>query len=245
MKIESLIKRPGGSIIDMDAPKRQYHFKPADGQPHEAPHIAVVGEPVHAKALLRIREGFRLVDGEVDPDVLRGDADGFLPHGAALTGSNIHNASYDIAGGETVQLGELVVMAFQDSGLSYEQWEELADQERYDYIDATLAELKAGEGNPDDQGSEQQPPVPQKEQAPVEPPAPAQDDAPAGDEKKPEGDRPQDSEQQAPEQNANEVPLEERPRKELVALYKSRFGREPSTRMTIPDIAAALAEDDD
>lgn len=266
MKIESLIKRAGGTVVDMDAPKRQYHFKPEEGQPHEAPHVAIVGDATHAKTLLRIREGFRLAEGEPAPDGQGGDADGFLPNGAALTGSSVHSASYEIAGGETVQLGELVVMAFQDSGLSYEQWEDLSDQERYDYIDATLAELKAGEGNPDNQDGEQQQqqPVPQKEQAPVEPPAAAtgQDNAPAADDKKPaeELTDKQDGEQTPPPageqsdqppakqpeaRHADEVPLEERPRKELVALYKARFGREPSTRMNIPDIAAALSEDDD
>lgn len=248
MKIESLIKRVGGTVIDMDAPTRQYHFKPESGQPHEAPHVAIVKEMTHAKALLRIREGFRLVEGEVDAEE---DAEGFLPSGAALTGSNVHNASYEIAGGETVQLGELVVMAFQDSGLSYEQWEELPDQERYDFIDASLRELQAGEGVLDD---EDQPKAPVAAVAPVaaeEPAAPAEPEqkAPPAPEVAEEKPAPEAAEEKPAEevkpQEANEKLLAERPRKELVALYKARFNREPSTRMTIPDIAAALSEDDD
>lgn len=142
MKIESLIKRKGGSIIDMDAPKRQYHFKPEDGQPHDSPHVANVDDDGHAKALLRIREGYRRLDGEDDDYEV---PDGFLRKDQVLTGSNVHSASYEIAGGEIIQLGELVLMAFKDSGLSYEQWQDLVDQERYDYIDATLRELKEGE----------------------------------------------------------------------------------------------------
>lgn len=243
MKIESLIKRSGGTVIDMDAPKRQYHFKPENGQPHEGPHVAIVGEMTHAKALLRIREGFRLVEGEVDAEE---DAEGFLPSGAALTGSNVHNASYEIAGGETVQLGELVVMAFQDSGLSYEQWEELPDQERYDFIDASLRELQAGEGVLDD---EDQPKAPVAAVAPVaaeEPAAPAEPEqkAPPAPEVAEEKPAPEAAEEIKPQEKV-EKPLAERPRKELVALYKARFNREPSTRMSIPDIAAALSEDDD
>ena len=245
MKIESLIKRVGGTVIDMDAPTRQYHFKPESGQPHEAPHVAIVKEMTHAKALLRIREGFRLVEGEVDAEE---DAEGFLPSGAALTGSNVHNASYEIAGGETVQLGELVVMAFQDSGLSYEQWEELPDQERYEFIDASLRELQAGEGVLEDEEQKQPAPVAAETPPvlpPAEPAAPVQEaPTPVVEEQK----------QPAPVEHANErqlvekqteKPLAERPRKELAALYKARFNREPSARMTIPDIAAALSEDDD
>ena len=242
MKIESLIKRSGGTVIDMDAPKRQYHFKPENGQPHEAPHVAIVGEMTHAKALLRIREGFRLVEGEVDAEE---DAEGFLPSGAALTGSNVHNASYEIAGGETVQLGELVVMAFQDSGLSYEQWEELPDQERYDFIDASLRELQAGEGVLEDEEQKQPAPV-AAETPPVLPPAEPVQEAPTPvvEEQKQPAQVEQASEQQPVEKQA-EKPLAERPRKELAALYKARFNREPSTRMSIPDIAAALSEEDD
>lgn len=242
MKIESLIKRVGGTVIDMDAPKRQYHFKPENGQPHEAPHVAIVDEATHAKALLRIREGFRLVDGEEAPEE---DAEGFLPSGKALTGSNVHNASYEIAGGETVQLGELVVMAFQDSGLSYEQWEELPDQERYDFIDASLRELQAGERVLDD---EEQPKAPVAAEEPAEPAEPEQKAPPAPEvaEEKPapEAAEEKPAEEVKPQEKIEKT-LAERPRKELVALYKARFNREPSTRMSIPDIAAALSEDDD
>lgn len=247
MKIESLIKRVGGTVIDMDAPKRQYHFKPEDGQPHEAPHVAIMGEMTHAKALLRIREGFRLLDGEVEPEE---DAEGFLPAGKALMGSNVHNASYEIAGGETILLGELVVMAFQDSGLSYEQWEELPDQERYDYIDASLRELQAGEGDSDEEDQPKQPAPVATEEPTVSAPAAPEQEAPAPVVE----EQPKAQEEEQPKapveenkpaaQPATEKPLAERPRKELVALYKARFNREPSTRMSIPDIAAALSEED-
>lgn len=245
MKIESLIKRVGGTVIDMDAPTRQYHFKPESGQPHEAPHVAIVKEMTHAKALLRIREGFRLVEGEVDAEE---DAEGFLPSGKTLMGSNVHNASYDIAGGETIQLGELVVMAFQDSGLSYEQWEELPDQERYEFIDASLRELQAGEGVLEDEEQKQPAPVAAETPPvlpPAEPAAPVQEaPTPVVEEQKQPAPVEQANERQ-PVEKQTEKPLAERPRKELAALYKARFNREPSTRMSIADIAAALSEDDD
>ena len=241
MKIESLIKRVGGTVIDMDAPKRQYHFKPENGQPHEAPHVAIVDEFTHAKALLRIREGFRLVDGEEAPEE---DAEGFLPSGKALTGSSVHNASYQIAGGDTILLGELVVMAFQDSGLSYEQWEDLPDQERYDFIDASLRELQAGEGVLEDEEQKQPAPVVEQEQPVQTTTAPVQEAPPAPPvvEEQPEQ---QTEESKPPVEQATEKPLAERSRAELVPLYKARFNRNPSTKMSIADIAAALSEDDD
>lgn len=238
MKIESLIKRVGGTVIDMDAPKRQYHFKPENGQPHEAPHVAIVDETTHAKALLRIREGFRLVDGEEAPEE---DAEGFLPSGKALTGSSVHNASYQIAGGDTILLGELVVMAFQDSGLNYEQWEELPDQERYDYIDASLRELQAGEGVLEDE--EQNQPAPVATETPAISPtsSPVQEAPPTP----PVDEQPKAEIEESKQDQPTEKPLAERPRAELVELYKARFNRNPSTRMSIPDIAAALSEEDD
>lgn len=262
MKIESIIKRAGGTVVDMDAPKRQYHFKPEEGQSHESPHVAIVGEKTHAMALLRIREGFRLVDGEqpIDPE---GKADGFLGADQTLTGSNVHNSSYPIAGGETILLGDLVVMAFQDSGVTYEEWEELADQERYEYIDATLKELQAGEGEIDAEelNNQQQAPAPVVQQpAPAAPAAPVVpvDQKPEENLQNPPADGPaQENNPPAPpaapqaEQDNNppaaplgEVPLVERPRKELVDLYKTRFGRVPSTKMSITDIATALSEED-
>lgn len=33
MKLESLIRREGGTIVVMDAPKRKYHFKPEGDAP--------------------------------------------------------------------------------------------------------------------------------------------------------------------------------------------------------------------
>ena len=63
MKIESLIKRSGGTFVDMEAPTKQYHFKPSD---EDDRHIANVDVEHHAKALLRIKEGYRAVDAEDD-----------------------------------------------------------------------------------------------------------------------------------------------------------------------------------
>lgn len=219
MKIESLIKRKGGSVVEMDAPSRTYHFAPVSGK-HEDPHVADVEEQGHIRALLRIREGFRVLEGEAQQDDPVHDDD------LQLVGSNIHAASYKIKGGETISLDELVSMAFQDSGLDQDQWNNASDEERYGFIDATLLELQLGEGEPEPEPE----PVKQQEEPDVEPTATQQteDKAPPP--------------AQAPAAEQHE--LGSMSRKELAALYQKRFGRQPSTRMTIDDIANALSEED-
>ena len=215
MKIESLIKRKGGSVVEMDAPSRTYHFAPVSGK-HEDPHVAEVEEQSHIRALLRIREGFLVLDGEAQQDDPVHDDD------LQLVGSNIHAASYKIKGGETISLDELVSMAFQDSGLDQDQWNNASDEERYGFIDATLLELQLGEGEPE--------PVKQQEEPDVEPAATQQ------------------TEEQAPppaqEPAAEQQELGSMSRADLSDLYQKRFGRKPSTRMTIADIANALSEED-
>ena len=215
MKIESLIKRKGGSVVEMDAPSRTYHFAPVSGK-HEDPHVAEVEEQSHIRALLRIREGFRVLEGEAQQDDPVHDDD------LQLVGSNIHSASYKIKGGETISLDELVSMAFQDSGLDQDQWNNASDEERYGFIDATLLELQLGEGEPE--------PVKQQEEPDVEPAATQQTEEQA----------PPPAQEPATEQQE----LGSMSRKELAALYQKRFGRQPSTRMTIDDIANALSEED-
>lgn len=215
MKIESLIKRKGGSVVEMDAPSRTYHFAPVSGK-HEDPHVADVEEQSHIRALLRIREGFRVLEGEAQQDDPVHDDD------LQLVGSNIHAASYKIKGGETISLDELVSMAFQDSGLDQDQWNNASDEDRYGFIDATLLELQLGEGEPE--------PVKQQEEPDVEPAATQQ----------PEEQAPPTAQEPAAEQQE----LGSMSRADLSDLYQKRFGRKPSTRMTIADIANALSEED-
>ena len=217
MKIESLIKRKGGSVVEMDAPSRTYHFAPVSGK-HEDPHVADVEEQSHIRALLRIREGFRVLEGEAQQDDPVHDDD------LQLVGSNIHAASYKIKGGETISLDELVSMAFQDSGLDQDQWNNASDEERYGFIDATLLELQLGEGDPEPE------PVKQQEEPDVEPTATQQTEGQAA--------------QPAQEPAAEQQELGSMSRADLSDLYQKRFGRKPSTRMTIADIANALSEED-
>jgi len=218
MKIECIIKRKGGSVIDMDAPARTYHFAPETGN-HEDPHVADVLEQSHVRCLLRIREAYRVLSGEELPE----EAQQQIKHEQELVGSNIHSASYSIKGGETIALADLVAMAFEDSGLDYDQWNEATDEERYAYIDATLLELQVG--------VEDEQPIETAKQEPVE-------------QVKQETVKQDPVVQPKPEEKAEPTDLTDLPRKELAVLYQKRFGRQPSTRMTIDDIANALSEED-
>lgn len=253
MKIESLIKRKGGTLVEMDAPKRSYRFQPEDGV-HESPHVADVDVDSHAKQFLRIREGFRLAEGEEGPKQAHKDDN--EPH-EKLNGSNVHSAVYPIKGGETIELNDLVEMAFSDSGLEYEDWQELADQERYDYINATLQELQLGEGELDDEEQPHQPPA-QPLPAPL--PVSEQQPAPENDGKREDGQRedgqlgageqkPGATDEKKPEQNLEQNPKSDAPsmdmsRDDLAALFKKRFGREPSRQLNKADIINALSEED-
>ena len=136
MKIESMIKRKKGTQVQLEAPRRLYHFKPESGVLSD-PHVCDVEIESHARALLKIREGFRLVDGEQAPEMEEQEE-------RRLNGSSVHDAHYTIKGGEVIELADLVNMAFDDSGLDEDEWNALADQQRYVYIDATLRELKDG-----------------------------------------------------------------------------------------------------
>lgn len=221
MKIESLIKRKNGTVVDMDAPSRTYRFAPESGN-HDDPHVAEVEEQSHIRTLLRIREGYRVLEGEELPE----DAQQQIRQDQELVGSNIHSASYQIKGGDSIALGDLVAMAFEDSGLDHDQWNNATDEERYGYIDATLLELQVGVDDTAGPDPIQEAPAqveqksePVKEEAPAE----KQEEAPA---------------------EKTDAPLSELPRKDLAAMYQKRFGRQPSTRMTIDDIAAALSEED-
>jgi len=53
MFIECLLKRPGGTVVELDGKK--YHFKPNS----HGDHVAEVTDPRHIEILLNIPEGYR------------------------------------------------------------------------------------------------------------------------------------------------------------------------------------------
>ena len=63
MKIESLIKRKNGTIVELD--EHRYHFKPSATDPR---HLADVKVKAHISRLLAIPEGFQVADEEAPAD---------------------------------------------------------------------------------------------------------------------------------------------------------------------------------
>lgn len=243
MKIESLIKRKNGTKIDMDGPKRQYHFKPTEDDER---HIADVDVEHHAKSLLRITEGYRAVD----PVDFQGDDEDNLP-GRHLNGSKVHSASYVIKGGDRIELEDLVNMAFDDSGLTEEEWNDLADADRYEYINTTLKELQDGEhGDETEKVQTQEPANVPGDTTSNEPPATdaTQNDS-IGSDNTPAASQPVDTTATpvGADKNGNGIDddVENLKGDALIAAYEARFGRKPSSAMRVADIRRALSEDDD
>lgn len=131
MKIECILHRPGGSRVQLEAPRVEYHFKPSDNDPR---HIAEVAESSHISTLLRITEGYRSAEGDQEGSTQRAQVE--------LKASNLHNQVYNIPGG-SIDLAGVVELAQKDSGLSPVEWNDLDDQDRTEWIDQVLLELQA------------------------------------------------------------------------------------------------------
>ncbi len=251
MKLESIIRRENGTVVKMDAPTKTYHFKPE--QP-DGPHFAEVDIEHHARAMLRIKEGYRLAEGETLPPEIVEELEP-----VKLNGSVVHNASYTIHG-ETFTLEELVQVACDDSGLTPEEWNELPDQSRYAYIDASLKELQDGtQGDtlqPGDFAADDADDADQTDANDAGQPEEEshEDEAEATqDESADEGDQQSDDTQEAAErtqeegeqQGAEEAPLNTLPKRELMALFEKKVGVKPSAKLTIADLVAGIEGADD
>lgn len=149
MKIECTIQRQGGSTVTLGT--TDYHFSPlADGC-----HVAQVEPIAHQDKLLSIPEAYRLYrgDGEVlaapveaaPAPQLHAATEETIQH-VALFGSSSHPGSFTIHG-KDYSLGDVVNLAYVQSGLPTEGWNQLSDDTRADLIDAELDKLNA---NPPD-----------------------------------------------------------------------------------------------
>lgn len=233
--------------MTMQSPNREYHFKPTA---EDERHIADVDVSHHAKALLRIKEGYADADGEDNQD---NDDDADLPE-RFLKSSTVHSASYEITGGEKIDLQDLVNMAFDDSGLDEDDWNALPDTERYEYIDTTLAELRG-----EDRGNEAE--MIEKvgasvnateQQAEIDKGAPVVElNDKEDDESKGAAEQTaiaaEDAKKAIADANSDGVndSLEGLTIAQLTPLYVERFGRKPSSKLKIEEIKRALSEDDE
>ena len=141
MKIECILRREGGSKIELCG--TEYHFAPLD----DGAHVADVENEAHQDRFLSISEAYRLYRGA--SEVSTAPAASGLQQ-AALLGSSVHAASYEI-NGKTYSLGDVVALAAASFDVA--DWNELEDDTRHELIDEQLDKLAAdtnGDGNVDE-----------------------------------------------------------------------------------------------
>ncbi|MFA6039891.1 MAG: hypothetical protein WC733_00125 [Methylophilus sp.] len=139
MKIESKIKRINGSIIELNNPDINYHFKP-ETNADDAPHVAEVSNEDHIQTLLAIKEGYCIAKGslaEKKPNKTKEPE-------AELKGSKWKPAVTEYGTlGSSVKTSALVQTAFELSGLTAEQWNLLTDDEVKEKLSAEVEKLEA------------------------------------------------------------------------------------------------------
>ena len=144
MKIECILKREGGTKTDVGGV--EYHFEPlSDGA-----HVAEVTEEVHIDRFLAIPEGYKVYHGKETPvgEPKTLDAPKLAttpaPEGkkavGMLAGSDELPPQFEIGGKVITQL-EAVQAAFDASGLSSDEWNELDAEDRAAKIEISLDEL--------------------------------------------------------------------------------------------------------
>lgn len=245
MKIESIIRRTQGTVVELPNPHKEYRFLPSETDPR---HLAEVSEQSHISMLLRIKEGYRAAEeAEELEDTNSGDDP--IP----LLGSVQHNPVYIIAGGDEITLGAVVEMAQKDSGETREAWNDLDDQDRHGWIDQVLADLKAVV--PSTAGA---PPIPEKDDQPdgfIPATEPVAQVAPEKDEpvEQPVQSFAAVSEQPAPEPAADPAPAAQATdapaaqvatgvTEEMREAYKKVFNRYPAKSMKAAQVQRAINE---
>lgn len=143
MKIECILKREGGSVVDLGG--LEYHFEPlADGA-----HVADVSEEAHIDRFLSIAEGYKVYHGKGTPkgepkqigESTPVSVPASEPKSAGpLAGSEELPPQFDI-GGKTITQLEAVQAAFAASGMTSDEWNELDDSERAAKIEIALDDM--------------------------------------------------------------------------------------------------------
>lgn len=144
MKIECILKRDGGTKTDIGGVL--YHFEPlADGA-----HVAEITEEAHIDRFLAIPEGYKVYHGKEtpvgEPAQIGETAPANVPApegskpAAPLAGSDELPPQFEIGGKVITQL-DAVQKAFEASGLSSDEWNELDAEDRTAKIEIALDEI--------------------------------------------------------------------------------------------------------
>lgn len=244
MKIESIIRRPQGTVVELPNPTIEYQFLPSATDPR---HLAEVSEQSHISMLLRIKEGYRAAE-EVEEQEDTNSGDDPIP----LLGSVQHNPVYIIAGGDEITLDAVVEMAQKDSGETREAWNDLDDEDRHGWIDQVLNELKAVVPS-----TAKAPPIPEKDDQPDGFIPASEPEVQVAPEKDEPVEQPVQSfaavvEQPAPEPVADPAPAVQTTAapaeaatevtEEMREAYKKVFGRYPAKSMKASQVQRAISE---
>ena len=144
MKIECILKRDGGTHTSIG--NIQYHFEPvADGA-----HISDVADEGHIDRFLSISEAYKVYHGKCEPKG-KPKSDGPVKQAAPvvapemeakapLAGSDLHPPQFEIGGQVITQL-DVVRKAFEASGMTSDEWNELGEDDRAARMDIVLDEM--------------------------------------------------------------------------------------------------------
>lgn len=147
MKIQCTLSREGGTRAEIGG--IEYYFEPlADGA-----FAADIEREDHIDRLLAIPEGYKVYHGKLDPKgkpqtvgpatATPASAPAPAPTGVMLAGSELLPPQFEIGGRVVTQL-EAAKLAFEASGLTSDQWNDLGDDERAAKIEIALDEMADG-----------------------------------------------------------------------------------------------------
>jgi hypothetical protein len=133
MQIECILLREGGTLAEIGG--TEYHFIPNTA----GAHVAEVEDKAHIQRFLSIGEAYRIYDAEPAKGKKGTKGKGVEPEAVAL-GSSKHPMSFEI-GEATYSQEQIVAMALEKSGLSVEDWNAQAEDDRLARIDMALDDL--------------------------------------------------------------------------------------------------------
>lgn len=149
MKIQCKLIREGGTRAEVFGV--EYHFIPQE----DGAHVAVVENDTHVERFLSIPEAYgiykgtaevkaadpvKLFDPKIEPKV-QDEPD------LKLTGSDEHPEEF-IIHGRTYQIGEIVRMAFDESGMDEAEWNDLTPEARAARVDTVLDNIEDAGNEP-------------------------------------------------------------------------------------------------
>lgn len=141
MKIECILRRTGGTHVEL--PGKTYHFQPQE----DGKHVADVTVEAHIERLISIPEAYRLLRSAAveQPAVFAPKIDApAIPSGDVdLIGCAGYQPTYEIDG-KVYAIESIIKRAFQDSGLTPENWNELPEDTRAVKLDIVLDGIAEG-----------------------------------------------------------------------------------------------------